>query len=118
VLQDNSFRFLSRATADRQYLEASPKECTLIRTIEKIEHMKMYGWCLAGLWIRIESVSTDPQHNLKTIFSMFINLKFGVKYTGTVLLFCTVSYLLGTGIQITTFFFIFLPPYPDMGFGF
>jgi hypothetical protein len=26
VLQDNSFRFLSRATADRQYLEASPKE--------------------------------------------------------------------------------------------
>ena len=27
VLQDNSFRFLSRATADRQYLEASPKEC-------------------------------------------------------------------------------------------
>ncbi len=26
VLHDNSFRFLSRATADRQYLEASPKE--------------------------------------------------------------------------------------------
>lgn len=35
VLQDNSFRFLSRATADRQYLEVSPKlvslTCGLVR---------------------------------------------------------------------------------------
>ena len=35
VLQDNSFRFLSKASQDRQYLEASPKfvafTCGLVR---------------------------------------------------------------------------------------
>merc|ERR1719244_514785 len=35
VLQDNSFRFLSKASCDRQYLEASPKfvafTCGLVR---------------------------------------------------------------------------------------